>query len=322
MRTRFGQIEVESSHPFSRPVLGQRTSPFLQEKLIELGSDEVYGQVPGRIGRLLGIEVNQSQAYRCCQRAAGAIPEGAAITPGPAMAAALGDERGTVYAMVDGSMLQLDGGWQEVKVGRVFTAAQVPDGQGFKWDIGPSSYVAKRGHYTGFAQAFEQALPPESRCGQVFVTDGAQWIGQWIARSYPAAAHVLDLFHVCEKPAAVAPGDGGAWLEKQKLELLHSNTGAVLAALKGLPGGGEGAAAVAAYIENHRDKMDYKRYRANGWMIGSGPVEAAHRTVLQVRMKRSGQRWAQTGCDNLIKLRVIYKNNKSFLVKNALKNAA
>jgi hypothetical protein len=37
--------------------------------------------------------------------------------------------------------------------------------------------------------------------------------------------------------------------------------------------------------------MDYRRYRHNGWLIGSGPIEAAHRTVVQQRLKLSGQRW-------------------------------
>ena len=63
-------IEVNKKHEFSKPVLGQRTSPFLQEKLIELGCEEVYGDVPERISSLLGIEVNQCQVYRSCQNVA------------------------------------------------------------------------------------------------------------------------------------------------------------------------------------------------------------------------------------------------------------
>ena len=66
VRTRFGIIEVRTGHPFSRPVLGQRTSPFLQEKFVELGLDDVFGNVPDRVSSLLGIEVNASQVYRSC----------------------------------------------------------------------------------------------------------------------------------------------------------------------------------------------------------------------------------------------------------------
>ncbi len=43
------------------------------------------------------------------------------------------------------------------------------------------------------------------------------------------------------------------------------------------------------YIE-HDDRMQYKTYRDRGLMIGSGPIEAAHRSVIQQRMKLSGQK--------------------------------
>jgi hypothetical protein len=45
-------------------------------------------------------------------------------------------------------------------------------------------------------------------------------------------------------------------------------------------------------------------------MIGSGPIEAAHRSVLQQRMKRSGQRWDATGGDHLIRLRQVVCNQQ------------
>ncbi len=59
---------------------------------------------------------------------------------------------------------------------------------------------------------------------------------------------------------------------------------------------------------------------AVGLFIGSGTLEAAHRTVLQVRMKRSGQRWAYHSCDNMLRLRVAYKSGKFGLVTNLLRN--
>jgi Uncharacterised protein family (UPF0236) len=283
----------------------------------------VYGNVPERVKRLLGIEVNESQTYRSCQRVAEAIDEIDIIKPTAEMQKLQSDEKEVTYAMVDGSMIQLDGGWQEVKVGRVFKATQVPDIEEFAWKMGVSSYVAKRGHYLKFTEYFEQQLPPSSQCKKVFVTDAAQWICQWIADTYPKAVHILDLFHVSEKLAAVAPKDGGVWLEKQKASLLESNVDSVIRSLKKLSKSGiVGVENLVTHIEIHKSKMDYKLYRENGWMIGSGPIESAHRTVLQVRMKRSGQRWADAGCDNAIKLRVLYKNDRAYLVKNVLRHAA
>lgn len=55
--------------------------------------------------------------------------------------------------------------------------------------------------------------------------------------------------------------------------------------------------------------MDYKRYQQIGCgIIGSGAIEAAHRTVVQKRMKQSGQRWSMEGAQNMLNLRVTRKN--------------
>lgn len=52
--------------------------------------------------------------------------------------------------------------------------------------------------------------------------------------------------------------------------------------------------------------MDYARYRKIGCgIIGSGAIESAHRTIIQKRMKQSGQRWGFKGAQNVLNLRVI-----------------
>ncbi|MBC7793798.1 MAG: hypothetical protein H7Z43_08820 [Clostridia bacterium] len=47
------------------------------------------------------------------------------------------------------------------------------------------------------------------------------------------------------------------------------------------------------YYRTNQSRMDYPRYRAMGWPIGSGIVESAHRHVLQRRMKLSRQHWSR-----------------------------
>ena len=49
--------------------------------------------------------------------------------------------------------------------------------------------------------------------------------------------------------------------------------------------------------------MNYPEYLKKNLLIGSGAIESAHRTVLQKRMKQSGQRWSKKGLNNMIKLR-------------------
>ena len=313
---------MNTAHPFSKPVLHQRTSPFLQEKLVQLGCDEVFGEVPCRISSLLGISVSQSQVYRTCQNVAMALDESELNTPEVEVLQVQDKANEQVYAMVDGSMLFTDEGWQEIKVGRVFQAEHYTENEEDKWRTGLSQYVAKRGHYTGFTSLFEKMLRPGSACKKIFVTDGATWIGQWIEQQYKGSTHIIDIFHVLEKLAAVAPADKGHWLDKQRASLLNSKVEAVIESLKRQYDKKEEVTRLIGYMENHKHQMDYLTYRQNGWMIGSGAIESTHRTLLQVRMKRSGQRWADDGCDNMIKLRVVYKNGKNNLVRNLLKKTA
>jgi hypothetical protein len=57
--------------------------------------------------------------------------------------------------------------------------------------------------------------------------------------------------------------------------------------------------------------MNYPQYQKMGCgIIGSGAIESAHRTVIQKRMKLSGQRWSKQGAQNMLNLRVVKKNNQ------------
>ena len=49
--------------------------------------------------------------------------------------------------------------------------------------------------------------------------------------------------------------------------------------------------------------MDYPTYLANGWQIGSGPIEAACKTVINRRLNGAGMRWSADGTNHLATLR-------------------
>ena len=50
--------------------------------------------------------------------------------------------------------------------------------------------------------------------------------------------------------------------------------------------------------------MDYARYSSLGLIVGSGPVEAAAKTLVGHRLKRSGMRWTRQGGQQILNLRV------------------
>lgn len=68
---------------------------------------------------------------------------------------------------------------------------------------------------------------------------------------------------------------------------------------------------VVNYLTNNLHRMDYPRYLANGWMIGSGAVESACKTVVGQRLKQAGMRWRPYGTDSMCQVRALFKSEPS-----------
>src|SRR5262249_4229021 len=88
----------------------------------------------------------------------------------------------------------------------------------------------------------------------------------------------------------------------------------VLEALRGLDLQGKGRAARSSraegvgYYANQVHRMDYPRYVARGWQIGSGAVESAGRTAAGARRKGGGMRWGEDGADAVAHLRALFRS--------------
>jgi hypothetical protein len=155
----------------------------------------------------------------------------------------------------------------------------------------------------------------------VALTDGGAGLEEFLHRNFPRAECILDFFHAAEHlhqlAHAWAPQHpeqaqdlGRAWCHHLK----HEGGAAVLARLEDLDLRGRSAAArevhrqVTQYVRNHQHRMDYPRYRANGWLIGSGHVEAACKTVVGQRLKGTGMRWSAAGAHAVASLRALVKS--------------
>ena len=67
---------------------------------------------------------------------------------------------------------------------------------------------------------------------------------------------------------------------------------------------------IVNYYEKHRNRMDYKSYREQGFIIGSGAIEGGNKKVIQARCKGSGMHWTVAGANSIIALRCQYECNK------------
>ena len=65
-----------------------------------------------------------------------------------------------------------------------------------------------------------------------------------------------------------------------------------------------------AYFREHRHRMPYARLQAQNLPIGSGVVEAACKTLVSQRLKRSGMRWRQAGGQAILTFRALCQSNR------------
>ena len=70
------------------------------------------------------------------------------------------------------------------------------------------------------------------------------------------------------------------------------------------------AATEVAYFTGNHHRMQYADFHANGYYIGSGPVEAACNTIVKQRAKRAGMHWTIRGLDPVLALRTLHQSGR------------
>lgn len=158
----------------------------------------------------------------------------------------------------------------------------------------------------------------------VLLCDGKESIGTQAAKlvAFPWATSILDFWHATQHLAEAAEAlfgkmslAGKRWYDKH-YQQLRDRPGGVAAAIRsmdyystkrGLRQSSDRAKTVRrviCYFRRNAAKMDYAGFKARGLPIGSGPVEAACKTVVGARLKRSGMRWTREGGQQILNLRV------------------
>jgi hypothetical protein len=306
----------------------------MQELMTYAGQLNCYENCTEILKEFINVEVSAAQVYRVTDtygEQIGKEIENTACTLTPVR------KDDVLYAALDGSMIFIrKKGWKETKLGRLFKASDSIRVDGKQGYISHSQYLAHLGDCKTFADKMEDLIALYGELGDhlVFLSDGAPWIKNWIADAFPNAISILDYFHASEhlytftesyfKDKEVAK----EWAKEQQTLLLESQIIKVIENIKTLAGtDNEAAENLIAYYQSNIERMDYKRYKQIGCgIIGSGAIESAHRTVIQERMKKSGQRWSEDGAQNMLNLRVTKMNGQWSqiikLVKTNFKAAA
>ena len=295
-------------------------TPRLHEALVRLCTTErSFAKATTELAFFTGASVHPDTARRRSE-AAGALllteetaearrilSELPASPPGPE----------TLVFSVDGAMLPLIGGvWKETRTLAV-GAVQPPKAS----DEGPIiqtselSYFSRLTDSTTFADLALLELHRRGieRAGRVgAVVDGAAWCQSFIDYHSAEAVRILDLPHAAEYLSAIGqtPTEEGPLLSAGALKQLRDDlkeTGPheVLAKLRVLVAAHPERAALntsLAYLEQRVEQMDYPRFVAEGWPIGSGMVESANKLVVEERMKGAGKHWEERNVNPMLTL--------------------
>ena len=200
----------------------------------------------------------------------------------------------------------------------------------------PASASMQARYLSGLYTLAELGVLLRRQAGQVGMDHAEQWIGlsdggngleNFLKVNFPGPlrsgtelALILDFWHAADSLLKLAkanhPGDEEAreklmtvWCHTMK----HEGGTSIVEELEkfALPDKATVRAQyeeTVGYFKNNVHRMDYPRYLANGWLIGSGPMESACKTVVGQRLKLSGMRWGEKGTDEMSQLRAIYRS--------------
>ncbi len=287
----------------------------MQQLMTCCGQLDSYEKSNEVLKEMLQIEVSDTQIYRVTDFYGKAV--GGSVNEDPVLSPVKTEE--VMYLEADGSMiLTREEGWSEVKVGRIFKSSDCLHAEGKPGWISHSQYTAHLGSHKEFTKMMDSLIDKYRNLGNplIFVSDGATWIKNWIEDAFRKAVSIVDYYHVCEhlhefsSSIFTDKAKEKMWTDKQKEWLLQGKVKTVISNIKRLGKDSEAANQLISYYSKNKNRMKYQEYAKIGCgIIGSGAIESAHRTLVQKRMKQSGQRWSWKGAQDMLNLRVIRKNN-------------
>lgn len=235
-----------------------------------------------------------------------------------------------LYGTLDGAHAPMQTEWREMKVGVWFDVETIPREQVAAYRrarVGEMGALRAKNitYYCDIQEAKEfGSLVWATGCQRnadlaqelVFIADGAAWIWNLVGLYYPQAVQIVDWYHAEEYLEAVSraafagnPEGGSAWLEPTRTALWEGQVEEVIAACRQFEDHSQAqleAHKAINYFAHNRERMDYARFRAAGYMIGSGTVESGCKQIVSQRLKLPGARWLVEGARATAKARAVY----------------
>jgi len=214
---------------------------------------------------------------------------------------------------------------REVKLGCVFTqtkwdekqghAIRDPDSTTYVGAIETADEFGKRLYLEAWKRGWSRAKT------KVVLGDGAEWIWNIADQHFPGAIQIVDLYHarqhLWELARKLYPNDvvnQKRWMMVQQHRLDQGKIEKLVLALRSIkPANPEVADKIrteADYFDRNAERMRYPKFRRLHLFVGSGVIEAACKTVIGSRLKRSGMFWTVRGANAIIALRCHHFNGR------------
>ncbi len=276
------------------------TTAALARLVTRAAAQQPYGAASRDLAEYGAIHVNERQIQRLVKRLAPAVdPWLAGLQPASSPLPVM-------YVSCDGTSKT-----REVKLGAVFTQHRTDEDGFAERDLDSTTHVASYETSADpslrlLAEARQRGLGAAQQV--VFISDGAVWTEDTATKCFAGSTSILDFYHASERIHELAQGLGvedskertADWKEK----LLADGVGEVIEEARKLRE--QGCTDLVAVDENlgffsrHRHRMMYGTYRAKGWFIGSGVIEAGCRTVVGKRLKQLGMFWSEEGATGVL----------------------
>lgn len=298
-------------------------APRVVAGIVRLGIWMPFERVPDVLAFFMGVTVSVETVRRLTEEAGTAqvAIETARVEALEAEPPAAPMGPAVQHLSVDGAMVPLVGGeWAEVKTLAIGEVIRGSTGAVQTTALSYFSRLSDAQQFTRWARLETERRGTETAGVVCAVGDGAEWLQHFVDHHRPDAVRILDFPHAAQRVCAAAQAVWGAgtattsvWLDDQLHRLKHGDPTVVLAALRALPVADALSPAAAAmtrdsalgYLTMRWEQIQYARFRAAGYPIGSGIVESANKLVVEGRLKGGGMHWARANVTPMVALRAM-----------------
>ena len=191
----------------------------------------------------------------------------------------------------------------------------------------PEEHAATfKGKFEQELSAAKAQLAPDTV--KVLICDGARSLWKYAENNecFDGYEKLVDYWHTLEHLSLAAEAlfdkstkEANAWYDRYADKLLAEDNGAARVlrsmdyhaqTLRLSPARRQDLNRQRVYFVNNGARMRYAEFRRRGLPIGSGPVEAACKSLIKNRLCRSGMRWSTQGGQAVLILRTYVKSNR------------